>query len=92
MLAPLECRVGEEVRLKGYAIDCGFAISAVEFSLDGGEHWTRYDTPGTNDYQRLTWNFAFTPDEAGVYELLVRSVNDTGKQSPEADALIIRVN
>ena len=57
---------------------------AVEFSLDDGEHWTRYETPDTNDYQNLTWTFDYTPEKAGFYVLRVRSVNDAGEHSPES--------
>lgn len=77
-------RVGEPVRFKGTAYDFGHAIAAVEFSLDDGEHWTRYDTPDTNDYQNLTWTFDYTPEKPGFYVLRVRSVNDAGEHSPEA--------
>ena len=77
-------RVGEPVRFKGTAYDFGHCITAVEFSLDDGEHWTRYDTPNTNDYQNVTWTFDYTPEEPGFYILRVRSVNDAGEASPEA--------
>lgn len=77
-------RVGEPVRFKGTAYDFGHCITAVEFSLDDGEHWTRYDTPNTNDYQNVTWIFDYTPEEPGFYILRVRSVNDAGEASPES--------
>ena len=75
--------VGESIHLKGYAYDFGRAVSAVQFSLDDGANWTTYETPGTNDYQNLTWTFDYAPPEPGVYRLLVRSVNDRGEVSPE---------
>lgn len=77
-------RVGEPVRFKGTAYDFGHCITAVEFSLDDGEHWTRYETPNTNDYQNITWTFDCTPEEPGFYILRVRSVNDVGEASPES--------
>lgn len=77
-------QVGKPVRFKGTAYDFGHAISAIEFSLDDGEHWTRYETPGTNDYQNLTWTFDYVPEKAGFYVLRIRSVNDAGEASPEA--------
>lgn len=77
-------RVGKALTLKGNAYDFGHAISAIEFSLDDGAHWTRYATEGTNDYQNLTWAFTFTPENAGMYTMLVRSVNDAGQVSPES--------
>ena len=87
MLPRIECRVGEPVTLKGYAIDVGHAITAVQFSLDGGQNWTGYATKGANDYQRVNWSFEYIPPEQGVYELLVRSVNDAGKPSPDYDTV-----
>ena len=54
----------------------------MEFSLAEGEHWTTCKTPGTNDYQNVTWSFDYTPRQAGLHVLLVRSVNDRGERSP----------
>lgn len=76
--------VGTPVRFKGTAYDFGHSIAAVQFSLDDGKNWTTYETPGTNDYQNVTWTFDYTPEEAGFFVLKVRSVNDEGKASPEA--------
>lgn len=76
--------VGQTVRFKGTAYDFGHCIAAVEFSLDDGAHWTRYETPGTNDYQNVTWTFDYVPEQVGFYVLKVRSVNDEGTASPES--------
>lgn len=76
--------VGETVRFKGNAYDFGHSITAIQFSLDEGEHWTTYETPNTNDYQNLTWTFDFVPEKAGFYILRIRSVNDAGDVSPES--------
>ena len=89
MLPQVSARPGTPLDLKGYAVDIGHRIASVEFSLDGGEHWTRYETAGTNDYQVVSWRFAFTPPREGLYVLLVRSVNDEGKRSPEPDIVEI---
>lgn len=84
-MIPRVCgRAGESIMLKGNAYDFGHSISAIEFSLDDGAHWTRYATEGTNDYQNLAWTFTFVPDEPGFYTMLVRSVNDRGEVSPES--------
>lgn len=84
MIGRVYGRVGEPVQFKGTAYDFGHSISAIEFSLDDGEHWTRYETPDTNDYRNLTWTFEYTPEKAGFYVLRVRSVNDAGEYSPES--------
>ena len=75
-------KMGTPVRFEGNAYDFGHSIRAVEFSLDEGEHWTVYETPGTNDYQNVTWSFDYIPRQAGLHVLLVRSVNDRGETSP----------
>ena len=92
MIAPIFTTVGKTVSLKGTAYDFGHSISAIQFSLDDGANWTTYETPGTNDYQTLTWTFDWVPEQAGVYTLLVRSVNDAGDASPEAAYVTITVS
>lgn len=92
MLPRIECTVGKPVTLRGYAIDVGHAISAIQLSLDGGEHWTEYPTDGTNDYQRVNWSFEYVPQREGFFTMLIRSINDAGAASPECDSveLIVR--
>lgn len=92
MIGAVRGRVGEPVRLRGYAYDFGRTVAAVEFSLNEGRTWTRYETPGTNDYQTLTWTFDYTPEQPGTHCLLVRSVNDAGEASgqPARVELLVR--
>ena len=89
MIPQLACEVGEEVRLSGYAIDYGKAITAVEVSLDGKEHWTRYETSGADAIRRVNWTFAYTPAAPGNYTLYIRSVNEDGDVSPTPDTVEI---
>lgn len=84
MIGRVYGHVGKAVRFKGTAYDFGHAVSAIEFSLDDGQHWTRYETPDTNDYQNLTWTFDYVPEKPGFYVLRIRSVNDVGECSPES--------
>lgn len=84
--------VGVPLEFKGTAYDFGHRIAAIEFSLDEGKNWTRYDTEGTNDYQNLTWTFTWTPEQPGFYVLRVRSVNDEGAHSPESAYAEIQVD
>ena len=90
MVPEVVCEAGKPVRLKGYAIDAGHAVARVEFSLDDGKNWTPYLTDGADDERRVNWTFDFIPPKPGVYELLVRSVNDAGKPSPGNDSVLIR--
>ena len=59
-------------------------IIAVEFSLDNGEHWTRYDLGDTTADRWVSWTFAWTPEASGAYQMKVRSVNEDGDASPIA--------
>ena len=86
MIAPMAVEVGRPVRFTGYAVEYGGPIVAVQFSLDGGETWTDYDVSGSTGDRWVHWTFEYTPEVAGSYCLLVRSVNDRGEVSPEPDA------
>lgn len=78
-------RIGETVHFEGYASDYDRAIVAVEFSLDGGANWTRYDTTGATSERWVKWAFDYAPERPGCYLLKVRSVNDRGQASPTPD-------
>lgn len=83
--------VGEEALFEGYADDCGERIAAVEFSLDGGESRTRYETADATAERWVYWNFGFVPEEAGEYRLQVRAVTESGRISPLAAELSFHV-
>lgn len=91
MIPRMCCRLGEKVTFRGTAADFDHAIRAIEFSLDEGRNWTRYETPGTNDYQNVSWEFTYEPERSGLHMLHVRSVNDEGAASPEADSVELLV-
>ena len=77
-------RVGEPMEFSGWAHDFDKRIIAVEFSLDNGEHWTRYDLGDTTADRWVSWTFAWTPEASGAYQMKVRSVNEDGDVSPIA--------
>lgn len=85
MIAPLEVELGRSVTFEGYAEDYGTPIKLVQFSLDGGEHWTDYDVSESTGDLWVHWTFEYTPNQAGSYCLLVRSINERGEASPEPD-------
>lgn len=85
MITPMQVEVGKPVTFSGYAEDYGRQIVSVQFSLDNGEHWTAYDVSSSASELWVHWTFSYTPEEPGFYRLLVRSVNDDGKESPLAD-------
>lgn len=91
MIPRLHAVAGVPFRLEGTAYDFGRAICSVQFSLDGGENWTAYPTAGADEVRNLSWSFEMTLEEAGSYELLVRSVNDRGEESPEPAHVFVDV-
>ena len=80
-------KVGKEMVFEGYAGDYDRAITAVQFSIDGGNSWTTYETPGATSDRLVHWRFAYTPKEPGEFRLLVRSVDNRGEASPTPDAV-----
>lgn len=73
--------VGRAVGFFGWVDDFEHSIAAVQFSLDGGVHWTEYATPGTSADRGARWRFTYTPRKAGHYLLSVRAVSGTGETS-----------
>lgn len=82
-------KAGEPYTFEGFAEGLNYSIGALEFSADGGETWTRYETPGTNARCWTWWNFAFTPEEPGAYVLQVRGETTAGGKSVMADEVMV---
>ena len=75
--------VGDEIAFEGYADDCGDAIAAVEFSLDGGETWTSCPVEASAE-RWVYWHFGYKAETVGSYQLSVRARTVSGKVSPLA--------
>lgn len=84
-------KVGDLIAFEGYADDCGTQVTAVEFSLDGGETWTSYDTSSSNTEDWVYWHFDYVPENAGTYKLDVRAVTEDGTVSPLASSVVFEV-
>ncbi|MEC4271877.1 molybdopterin-dependent oxidoreductase [Adlercreutzia sp. R25] len=65
---------GEPFTVEGYAYAFSQPVKAMEFSLDGGETWTRCDTPDTVTDKWVNWALTITPQEEHAYVLRVRCV------------------
>lgn len=89
--AMAQFHVGDEIRFEGYADDCGNPIAAIEFSLDGGQTWTTYETTGATSDKWVYWYFTYTPETTGIYELQTRAVTQSGTVSPVASTLVFTV-
>ena len=69
---------GEPYTFEGFADAYDDPIAAMEFSLDNGETWKRFDTEGAVPGTWVYWHFTFTPEEEGAYVLKVRAVTEGG--------------
>lgn len=82
---------GEAYTFEGYATAFDEQVVAVEFSLDGGQTWTSYDTSDSDYTKWVYWRWSFTPETASSYVLQVRAVTDTGKVSYQPDTVMFTV-
>lgn len=91
----VQAKVGEPVALTGYGYALATSVAplaAVEFSTDFGAHWTRVDVPADFDpLQWTTFDFSWTPKEAGTYIVKVRGVNADGKTNVVDGSIIVNV-
>ena len=73
-------KVGETAELRGMAFGGDRGITRVEISDDGGDTWNeaKITKPGTKISWSL-WSYAWTPDEPGDTELVVRATDGEGK-------------
>ena len=76
-------KVGEPYEFTGYATAYDETIAALEFSMDGGISWKRFDTPNVTNTKWVIWHFTYTPQEETAYVLSVRAITDTGRVSDE---------
>jgi len=72
---------GEEITLNGYAWAYHDPIVAVEFSLDRGKTWTRYETPDMDYRNWVYWTYTFKPATVGDYVLRVRGITEGGLET-----------
>ena len=84
-------KVGDQIGFEGYADDFNTAISAVEFSMDGGETWTSFETKNTNPRYWVYWHFDYLAETPGTYRLDVRARAADGTVSPLASSVAFTV-
>lgn len=82
--------VNEGYTFHGYADGFEQTIAAIEFSMDNGVTWTRYETPGTTSNNWVTWQFEYAPEQRGAYVMAVRAVTENGMTA--ADPVKIMIN
>lgn len=76
-------QTGEAYEFSGYATAWDQQIVALEFSMDGGVTWTRYETPDVTRDNWVIWHFAYTPEADSAYVLSIRSVSEDGRVTEE---------
>ena len=83
--------VGQQITLEGYADDCGEAIEFIEFSMDDGETWAKFETAGATIDRWVYWHFTWVPEEAGDYKLTARARTTEGRVSPLGSTITFTV-
>ncbi len=84
---------GDQITFEGYADDYDVPVAAVEFSMDGGETWTRCATENTSTKKWVYWYFTVdVPEAAGAYRMDVRCVTADGKVSALASSVEFTVS
>lgn len=76
-------QTGAPYEFTGYATAYDKEIVALEFSMDGGTTWTRYETPDVTRDNWVIWHFTYTPETDSAYVLSVRSVSEDGRATEE---------
>jgi len=84
-------KVGETIVFEGYADDYDVPVTAIEFSLDGGETWTECPVEGATADKWVYWYFGYTPEEAGTYRMEVRAKTAAGVESPLSSTMVFTV-
>ena len=74
-------KAGEPITFEGYVDAFDECVASVEFSLDRGKTWTKYETPGTTQERWVYWYYTITPPAPGSYVLKMRATSDTGRVS-----------
>ncbi len=80
---------GKPYTFEGYADAINEQLTAVEFSMDGGETWTTFDTSDSDKKKWVYWYFTYTPEDPGAYVLQVRAVSGDGRVSYMPDQIMI---
>ena len=85
-------KAGQMIDFEGYADDNGSPVAAVEFSMDGGENWSAFETEETTADRWVRWNFAYEAKKPGNYRLDVRARTADGAVSPLASTVFFTVD
>lgn len=79
---------GQPYTFEGSADAYDKRIVALEFSLDRGATWTRFETENTDRKSWVYWYFTYTPENTGAYVLSVRAVTEDGLVTVEPEEIM----
>ena len=82
---------GQPFTFNGYVDAYDKKIASMEFSMDQGETWTKFDLPETDVNKMVWWNFTWTPEKEGAYCLTVRATTEDGEVSFETQTVMVNV-
>lgn len=68
----------QPITFEGWTDAFDQTITAMEFSMDMGATWTRYDIENADVDRWVYWYFTYTPEETGSYCLRVRAYTQEG--------------
>ncbi|MEG0503510.1 MAG: molybdopterin-dependent oxidoreductase, partial [Raoultibacter sp.] len=80
---------GEPFTFTGYVDAYDEKVANMEFSMDGGTTWTKYELGDTDRNKMVWWSFAYTPEKEGAYCLTVRATTASGEVSFETQTAMI---
>ncbi|WP_417143407.1 molybdopterin-dependent oxidoreductase [Raoultibacter massiliensis] len=80
---------GQPFTFEGYVDAYDEKIASMEFSMDGGETWTKYELGDTDRNKMVWWSFTYTPELEGAYCLTVRATTESGAESFETQTVMI---
>ena len=79
---------GQPYEFTGYVDGYDEKIARVEFSLDRGETWTKYDIGDMDRNKMVWWSFTYKPELEGAYCLTVRATTESGMTSFETQTVM----
>lgn len=75
----------DDIEVRGIAWSGYGAITEVELSTDGGEHWLPTNVEGSSSrYGVQRWRLLWKPETSSRYQLLCRATDSVGNSQPES--------
>lgn len=82
-------KTGEPHTFEGFADAYDEKIVTIEFSMDQGKTWTRYELGDTDVFKWVYWYFTWTPETDGSYVLTVRATTETGRVNTTLHSVMV---